>query len=73
MKYMLLIHQGTALETQAALPEAEQKQVWADYADLPTLVNLLLERGFSPEETSKLIGGNYVRIFTKAYENKKAG
>jgi len=32
MKYMLLIHQGTALETQAALPEAEQKQVWADYA-----------------------------------------
>src|SRR4051795_3346663 len=34
MKYMLLIHQGTALETQAALPEAEQKQVWADYAAL---------------------------------------
>ena len=26
MKYMLLIHQGTALQTQAALPEAEQKQ-----------------------------------------------
>jgi hypothetical protein len=34
MKYMLLIHQGTALETQAALPEAEQKQVWADYGAL---------------------------------------
>jgi hypothetical protein len=31
MKYMLLIHQGTALETQAALPQAEQQQVWADY------------------------------------------
>jgi hypothetical protein len=31
MKYMLLIHQGTALETQAALPPDEQKQVYADY------------------------------------------
>jgi hypothetical protein len=32
MKYMLLIHQGTALEIQAALPQDEQQQVWADYA-----------------------------------------
>jgi hypothetical protein len=32
MKYMLLIHQGTALETQAALPPDQQQQVWADYA-----------------------------------------
>jgi hypothetical protein len=32
MKYMLLIHQGTALETQAALPQDQQQQVWADYA-----------------------------------------
>jgi hypothetical protein len=31
MKYMLLIQQGTALETQAALPADEQRQVWADY------------------------------------------
>jgi hypothetical protein len=31
MKYMLLIHQGTALETQASLSQDEQKQVWADY------------------------------------------
>jgi hypothetical protein len=31
MKYMLLINQGTALETQAALPPDEQKTVWADY------------------------------------------
>jgi hypothetical protein len=31
MKYILLIYQGTALETQAALPEAERKQVYADY------------------------------------------
>src|SRR5262245_24136651 len=34
MKYMLLIHQGTALETQAALPPEEQKQVYADYQAL---------------------------------------
>jgi hypothetical protein len=32
MKYMLLIQQGTALETQATLPPDEQKQVYADYA-----------------------------------------
>jgi hypothetical protein len=31
MKYVMLIYQGTALEQQAALPEEEQKQVYADY------------------------------------------
>lgn len=31
MKYIALIYQGTALEQQAALPEDEQKQVYADY------------------------------------------
>jgi len=31
MKYIVLIYQGTALERQAALPEEEQKQVYADY------------------------------------------
>ncbi|MPZ52194.1 MAG: hypothetical protein GEU79_05590 [Acidimicrobiia bacterium] len=31
MNYIMLIYQGTALETQAALPEEEQKQVGADY------------------------------------------
>jgi hypothetical protein len=31
MKYVMLIYQGTALERQAALPENEQKQVYADY------------------------------------------
>ena len=31
MKYVMVIYQGTALERQAALPEAEQKQVYADY------------------------------------------
>ena len=31
MKYVMLIYQGTALEQQAALPEEEQKKVYADY------------------------------------------
>ena len=31
MKYIMLIYQGPALERQAALPEEEQKQVYADY------------------------------------------
>jgi hypothetical protein len=34
MKYIMLIYQGDALERQAALPEAEQKQVYADYQGL---------------------------------------
>ena len=34
MKYIMLIYQGTALEQQAALPEEEQKQVYADYQAL---------------------------------------
>src|SRR5215469_2462795 len=34
MKYIMLIYQGTALERQAALPEQEQKQVYADYQTL---------------------------------------
>ena len=34
MKYVMLIYQGTALERQAALPEEEQKQVYADYQGL---------------------------------------
>ncbi len=31
MKYVMLIYQGDALERQGALPEEEQKQVYADY------------------------------------------
>ena len=31
MQYVMLIYQGDAQERQAALPEEEQKQVWADY------------------------------------------
>lgn len=31
MQYIMLIYQGDALERQAALPEEERKQVYADY------------------------------------------
>src|SRR5213593_4743928 len=31
MQYVMLIYQGDALERQAALPEEEQKKVYADY------------------------------------------
>jgi hypothetical protein len=31
LKYVMLIYQGDALERQAALPEEERKQVYADY------------------------------------------
>ena len=34
MKYVMVIYQGDALERQAALPEDEQKQVYADYGAL---------------------------------------
>ncbi len=31
MKFIMLIYQGTALEQQAALPEEQQRQLYADY------------------------------------------
>ena len=34
MKYVMLMYQGDALARQAALPEEEQKQVYADYGAL---------------------------------------
>ncbi len=37
-----------------------------DYAEFPKLVERLLAAGFTPEETGKLVGGNFVRVFEKA-------
>jgi len=34
MKYVMVIYQGDAQERQAALPEEEQKQVYADYQEI---------------------------------------
>jgi len=43
--------------------EGGVNEVWDDYADLPGVADLLLRQGFSPAEASKLLGGNYVRVF----------
>jgi hypothetical protein len=34
VKFVMLVYQGTALERQAALPEEEQKRVYADYQEI---------------------------------------
>lgn len=34
MKFVMLIYHGSALETQATLPELEQQQIYADYGAL---------------------------------------
>ena len=47
-------------------------EVSANYADLPPVANLLLKQGFSPQEASKLLGGNYWPIFKKALADRKA-
>ena len=51
--------------------EGGVNEVWDDYADLPAVVDLLLRRGFSPADTTKLIGGNYVRVFRQAAAARK--
>ena len=52
--------------------EGGVNEVWDDYADLPAVVDLCLRRGFSPADTTKLIGGNYVRVFRQAAARKGA-
>lgn len=54
-------HVGLGTDMEGGVDE-----VWDDYADLPAVVDLFLRRGFSPAETTKLIGGNYVRVFRQA-------
>jgi membrane dipeptidase len=38
--------------------------VFDSYRDLPKLAEALLDHGFTPEETGKILGGNYARVFT---------
>lgn len=51
--------------------EGGVNEVWDDYADLPAVADLLLRRGFSPEEAAKILGGNYVRVFRQVSEKKR--
>jgi membrane dipeptidase len=46
--------------------EGGVNEVWDDYADLPAVADLLLKQGFTAAEASKLLGGNYVRVFRQA-------
>jgi len=59
-------HVGIGTDMEGGVDE-----VWADYADLPAVVDLFLRRGFSPEDTTKVIGGNYVRVFRQAAAARK--
>lgn len=52
--------------------EGGANEVWSDYADLPAVADLLLQQGFSPAEAGQLLGGNYVRVFRKVAELRKA-
>jgi membrane dipeptidase len=45
--------------------EGGVREVWDDYADLPAVADLLLRQGFAPAEASRLLGGNYMRVFRR--------
>ena len=52
--------------------EGGVNEVWDDYADLPAVADLLLRQGFSPAEASKILGGNYVRVFRQVAAARRA-
>ena len=53
--------------------EGGVNEVWDDYADLPAVADLLLRQGFSPAEASRLLGGNYLRVFRQAAAARRVG
>ena len=55
MKYIMLIYQGTALERQAALPEEEQKQVYADYQAINQTPGVTPGLGLDAPETATTV------------------
>jgi membrane dipeptidase len=38
--------------------------IFSSYRDLPLLAQALLARGFEVPEVRKILGGNYVRVFS---------
>ena len=52
-------HVGLGTDTMGLVGPA----TFASYADLPGLTTALLDAGFSPGDTRKLLGGNYARVF----------
>lgn len=55
-------------------PIAEPGEGWADWfktsADFQEIRAGLLERGFTKADTDKVMGGNFLRLFTEAFEPK---
>jgi len=41
------------------------KELFADYADYPRVIEALLGAGFSVADTVKIVGGNHARVFAK--------
>ena len=52
-------HVGLGTDTMGLIGPA----TFGSYAELPGLTAALLDAGFSAEETRKLLGGNYARVF----------
>jgi membrane dipeptidase len=46
--------------------DANYKPVFETYAKMPLLVGGLLRRGMPEDDLAKLIGGNFLRVFTEA-------
>jgi len=55
MKYLMQIYQGDALEIQAGLSEADQKQVWADYAAVRETQGVTPGEGLGLPETATTV------------------
>jgi hypothetical protein len=55
MKYLMQIYQGDALTTQAQLSDAEQQQVWADYAALNATPGVTVGEGLGLPDTATTV------------------
>ncbi len=53
--------------------DANYKPVLTDYRQFPELATLLLHRGLTGEETGKLLGFNFLRVFEKVANQAKQG
>ncbi|HEX3393343.1 MAG TPA: YciI family protein [Acidimicrobiales bacterium] len=80
MKYMLLIHQGTAPtpldpEAWATLPQAEQQAIYADYKAINETPGVTPGNGLQPPETATTVrvsGGRTITTDGPFVETKEA-
>jgi microsomal dipeptidase-like Zn-dependent dipeptidase len=61
---------------QAPVPVQAPHEGWQEWfrspADYPNIVEALSKRGFSKEESSKILGGNWLRLFKESFVPRKA-